>query len=93
MGGGAVTRVGLYGPICRGGEIDHGAWLRAHAEGRAVGDCRRCGQDLMPLTPENHGQGYDYQADCRDERCGYTILAPRGRVYSSAFKSQRTSRS
>lgn len=72
---------GLYRLVLRDGEIDHAAWLRARAEARYVGTCRRCGDYLVPLMPHEHAGRTDYQADCRrGDDCGYTLLAPGGRV-------------
>jgi hypothetical protein len=70
--------------------IDHGSWLRARAEGGFVGTCRRCGDYLVPRIPDEHGGRIDYEADCRNEACRYTIMAPGGRVFSSAVKSLRS---
>lgn len=78
---------GLYHKLITDGEIDHAAWMRARAERRAVGTCRDCHDYLMPLMPHEHAGRTDYQADCRT--CGYTLLAPGGRVMRSALKSVR----
>lgn len=80
---------GFYRNVIDGGEIDHAAWLRARAESRFVGTCRRCNDYLLPLRPHEHAGRTDYQADCRNPDCGYTLLAPGGRVMRSALKSAR----
>jgi hypothetical protein len=69
---------GLYRNVIDDGAIDHAAWLRARAEKRPVGNCRRCNDHLIPQLPHEHDGRTDYQADCRS--CGYSLLAPGGRV-------------
>jgi hypothetical protein len=66
-------------------KIHHTAWLRAHAAGDIVGNCRICNGHLhtLPMT-EPHGRppvatdAGGYEARCIE--CGQTYLAPRGRV-------------
>jgi hypothetical protein len=76
------------------GVIDHGKWLRAKAEGHFVGECRRCGDVLLPLTPrELNSQRTDYGAECRNrEGCGWECVAVAGHcLIGSARKSERWS--
>jgi hypothetical protein len=68
------------------GNIDHGQWSRAIAEGIPVGSCRRCGHDLMPRRPDLVSPTrIDYEATCRNEECQWVCHAPGGRYlrYSS----------
>jgi hypothetical protein len=73
--------------------INHGAWLRACAEGAWVGTCRHCGDYLIPRQPQQIGERWDYEAHCRspvreshvDGRrvvtgCGQILCAPGGRL-------------
>lgn len=71
---------GLWRRYLTGGTVDHGAWLRARAEHAPVGTCRACGRDLHPQPPADRGpgRGHDYEAVCAG--CGWTMLAPGGRV-------------
>lgn len=81
---------GLWKRFITDGEINHGAWLRARAEGQWVGTCRRCGDYLVPQSPQEHGNRTDYEADCRNEKCGFVMMAPGGRVAGgSTRKSER----
>jgi hypothetical protein len=77
------------------GNIDHGQWSRAIAEGVPVGSCRRCGHDLTPRRPDQISPTrIDYEATCRNEECEWVMHAPGGRYlrYSSRL-GERTSRS
>jgi hypothetical protein len=76
-------------------KINHGAWLRAHAAGDIVGNCRVCNGHLhtLPMT-EDHGRppvatdAGGYESRCIE--CGQTYLAPLGKVLSrSARKTER----
>jgi hypothetical protein len=75
------------------GHIQHGPWLRAMAEGAHVGTCRRCGDWLIPQRPrEVSASRTDYQADCRDEGCGWVCVIPGGRylVGSTRLSERKT---
>lgn len=81
---------GLWKRFIEDGQINHGQWLRARAEGQWVGTCRRCGDYLTPEAPDEHGQRTDYQASCRSDKCGYVMSAPGGRIaLGSTRKSER----
>ena len=85
---------GLWARFTDGDHINHGAWLRARAEGAHVGTCRRCGEYLIALEPYEHTNGrVDYEAHCRREivatmvagkrtvtGCEWTFNAPGGRI-------------
>lgn len=72
---------GLWRRYLNHGAIDHGNWLRARAEHSAVGTCRLCAADLVPQPPHDRGNGrLDYEAACSNPACGWTLLAPGGRV-------------
>lgn len=85
---------GLWARFAEGDRIDHAAWLRAGAEGGFVGSCRRCGDYLTPLYPDDRGkERFDYEAHCRRhivvtyvdgkrhvEGCGAEVNAPGGRL-------------
>lgn len=79
---------GLYPRFIDGkGSIDHGQWLRAIAEGVPVGSCRRCGADMMPRRPQSFtATRIDYEAQCRNEMCGYVINAPAGRYLTPSSR-------
>lgn len=74
------------------GNIDHHAWLRAHASGEFVGNCRSCGDYLVPIQPTEISGRFDYSAYCRQtESCRYELNAPGGRVLRrSARLSERS---
>ena len=95
---------GLWKRFVDDGRINHGAWLRACAEGTWVGTCRRCGDYLVPLQPAERGRGHwEYEAACRTPAvlstvdgvrrasgCGKTICAPGGRtLHRSSLLSER----
>lgn len=71
---------GLYRLVHEDGAIKHAAWLRARAEHQQVGTCPRCNDYLIPAPPYEHAGRTDYQADCRNSECGYSLVAPGGRV-------------
>lgn len=73
---------GLYRRFLDGnGNIEHGQWLRACAEGQPVGTCRRCGSTLIPRRPDQiNDKRTDYEADCHNEACARVFNAPGGRV-------------
>lgn len=73
---------GLWNRYVVDGEIDHAAWLRACAHSEFVGNCRSCGDYLIPERPIERGGGrFDYTAACRQDReCRYELTAPGGRV-------------
>lgn len=60
--------------------IDYHQWLRAIAEHAFVGTCRRCGDQLIPMRPTDHGGRTDYEAHCRRTDCGWICNAPGGRL-------------
>jgi hypothetical protein len=72
------------------GRIEHGAWLRACAEGGFVGTCRLCGSYLRPRHPEQHGTRTDYEAVCVSASCEHIVLCVGGRTL--ARSSQRSER-
>jgi hypothetical protein len=83
---------GLWARYHDHGEILHGAWMRACAEGSFVGTCRHCGDYLIPLRPHQvNGKRTDYEAHCHASTCGAIMLAPCGRVlaYSSRASERR----
>jgi len=70
---------GLWERFKDGDRINHGAWLRARAEGAHVGTCRICGDYLIPAAPYEHTDGrVDNEAHCR--ACTATVNAPGGRI-------------
>lgn len=72
--------------------IEAGQWLRAIAEGIRVGECRRCGGDLMPRRPHQITETRtDYEATCRNDNCEWTCNAPCGRYlrYSSRLGERK----
>lgn len=71
---------GLWQRFVDGDQVAHGAWLRACAEHTFVGTCRVCGDYLTPAYPEQLDGRTDYEARCRSERCGHTVVAPGGRL-------------
>lgn len=72
---------GLWRKVLDGNTVNHSAWLRARAEGSFVGNCRRCGDYLIPAEPQQRGSGFDYAAYCRQtDTCRYELAAPGGRV-------------
>lgn len=71
---------GLWRRYLDGDGINHAAWMRARACGAFVGTCRRCGGYLVPQRPDQRADRTDYEADCRNTRCGYVLVAPGGRV-------------
>lgn len=64
---------GLWQRYVTGDNINHAAWLRAHAEAGHVGTCRHDGGRLRPLPPEQHGVLTWYEATCPD---GHIYAAP-----------------
>lgn len=73
---------GIWRRYVHHGQIEHGAWLRARAEGAPIGSCRRCGANLYPEAPHDRGGGqFDYEASCHTPRCGGILTAPGGRVW------------
>lgn len=83
---------GIWRRLMAGGAINHGAWLRARAEGQRIGECPRCGSYLTADAPYERADGqHDYVAACRDkEECRYEMVAPHGKVLQgSALKSRR----
>jgi len=70
------------------GQIEHGQWLRAIAEGQHVGTCRRCGDYLIPQPHVDvTSTRTDYQADCRDrDGCGFVCAMPGGRYLAGSTR-------
>lgn len=73
------------------GHVNHGQWLRARAENQWVGNCRRCGDYLVPQPPEQvSAQRTDYEARCQRAECGWTLNLPGGRYLTrSSRQSER----
>lgn len=69
---------GLWARVRNGNQVDHAAWLRAHAARQPVGTCRVCGDDLYPQRAYEHSGRVDYTATCR--ACGAEMVAPGGRL-------------
>lgn len=65
---------GLWKRYTDGNNINHAAWLRAHAESDFVGTCRSCGGHLAPRQPHQVDKNTWYEAACVS--CHKTIAAP-----------------
>lgn len=83
----AAVHEGLFRAVVQDGQIVHGAWLHKRAEGGFVGTCPRCHDYLVPLRPQEIAGRTDYEANCRDQACGYSLCAPGGRVLRTSARA------